>query len=78
MKVEFFDEEKEVYEVCKKGGKHKYYTIFSKEPVGVVNEDTDEIRAIHSDHEEFVKKSGCRLARVYAENLRKIYGKRYV
>lgn len=55
MLVQFFGDMKEVYEVVKKGGSHKYYTIFDKEPVGVVNEDTDEIRTVRPDWEEFVK-----------------------
>ena len=55
MKVSYYGEEKEVYEVCKKGGKHQYYTIFDKEPVGVVNEDSEEIRTIKPKYEEFVK-----------------------
>ena len=55
MKVSFFGEEKEVFEVIKKGGKHKYYTIFDKEPFGVVDEDTDDIRPIREDWKQFVK-----------------------
>lgn len=55
MQVEFFGEPKEVFEIVKKGGKHKYYTIFDKEPFGVVNDDTDEIKSIRLDWEEFVK-----------------------
>lgn len=55
MQVDFFGDMKEVYEVVKKGGSHKYYTIFDKEPVGVVNEDTDEIKTVRPDWEEFVK-----------------------
>lgn len=55
MKVKFYGTEKEVYEIVKKGGRHKYYTIFDKEEVGVCDEDTDEIRPIQFGHEEFVK-----------------------
>lgn len=55
MTVEFYGESKEVYEICKKGGRHQYYTIFVHEPIGVVNKNSQELKTVDPKHEELVK-----------------------